>query len=168
MKKTWKEHLYDVSCSRITEKCIPILLIDLGLLSFVCMIAFLFLVECQLLSTFLYGMLFFLPIIGMELRTFFDAVKSYKKEMFLCNKIRNSLLANEAFLSSLLYWSLMTVFSLIVGIIFNPDTYSFRVTVVIGFFLILFLILVICKPISKYFKKKLVYVETENTNVKDN
>lgn len=138
MNRTWKERLYDVSCSRITEKYIPVLLIVLGLLSLVCMITFTFMVECQLLST------------------------------FLCNKIRNSLLANEAFLSSILYWPLMIIYILIVGIIFNPDTYSFRVTVCIGLFVTVLLILVICKPISKYFKKKLVYVETENTNVKYN
>ena len=168
MNKTWKERLYDVSRSQFVVRYIPGLLFGLALLSIVCCFLFGNLFNWMLLSTILYDMFYLLPIIGFGLQVLFDAVRSYNKATFCCNKIRNSLLANEWFIFLVLSWTLDIVLIVVANIIFGVDSYGFRVTTVIGVLLVVALSYVISKPFSKHFKKKIVYIENGNSNVKDN
>lgn len=161
MKKTWKERLYDVSCSRFAVRYIPTLPLGLALLSIVCCLVFGMLFDWMLLSTIFFYMFLFLPVIGLSLSALFDAVRSYNKETFCCNNIRTSLLADECFAANVLFCSFAIVFALVAYIILGDDSYGSRVTFV-GSFLIVGLSIVISKPISKHFKKKITYIENEN------
>ena len=168
MKKSWKESLYDVSCSRFVERNIPIFPIVLGLLSIVCCFIFGMVFDWMLLSTIFFYMFWIIPQLGIELWMLFNAVKSYKKETFLCNKIRNTLLANEGFMCNILIWTVAVAFILIASIIFNPEAPYFMAISFTGVIIILIFGIAISKPISEPFKRKIVYIENENTNVKDN
>ena len=168
MKKTWKERLYNVSCSKFAGKYIPTLPMGLALLSIVCCFGFGILFDWMLLSTILLYMFWILPVVGWFLLGLFEAVRSYNKETFCCNNIMTSLLANESFVGFVLYWPLGIVLILVANIVFVEDSYGFRVTSFGGCFLLAVFSIVISKPISKRFKKKIVYIENENSNVKDN
>ncbi|MBO5179993.1 MAG: hypothetical protein J6B87_06585 [Clostridia bacterium] len=168
MKKTWKERLYDVSCSRFVTRHIPSLLLGVALLSIICYFVFGILFDWIILPTIFLYMFYFLPIIGFGLNILFDAVKSYNKETFCCNKIRNSLLANDSFVCLVLGWTLIIACVLIANIIFGVDSYGFRVMSASGTFLVLALSFVINKSISNHFKRKIIYIENENSKVKDN
>ena len=166
MKKTWKDRLYDVSCSRFVARHIPGLPLGLGLLSIVCFFVFTALFESIVLSTIFYYMFYFLPIIGFALETFFGAVKNYNKETFCRNSIMNSLLANESFVIHALGWPLIIICVLVTYSIFKDDSYILPAH--IATFLVVLLSFVISKPISRRFKSKIIYIENENSNVKDN
>ena len=160
MKKTWKERLYDVSCSRFAVRHNPTLPLGLALLSIVCGVVFEMLFDWILLPMIFYYMFLFLPIVGWSLQVLFDAVRSYNKETFCCNNIRTSLLANEFLVIYVLFNSFAIVLALVAYIIFRDDSYGARVTFV-GSFLLLGLSIVISKPISKHFKKKIVHIEKD-------
>lgn len=168
MKKTWKERLYDVSSSQFAVRHIPTLPLGLALLSIVCCLVFGMLFDWMLLSTILLYMFWILPIIGWSLQALFDAVRSYNKETFCCNNIRTSLLADKWFVGYVLSWVVLIVLFVVTAMIFGDDSYIFRVTSTVGGVLVIVLSIVISNPISKHFKKKIVYIENENTNVKDN
>ena len=51
MKKTWKERLYDISCSRFVVRHIPTLPLGLALLSIVCFLVCAILFDGMLFST---------------------------------------------------------------------------------------------------------------------
>lgn len=161
MKKTWKERLYDISCSRFVVRHIPTLPLGLALLSIVCCLVFGILFDWMFLSTIFYSMFLFLPVIGFVLDMFFDAVRSYNKETFCYNNIRTSLLADEGIAVNVLFWVFLIVLVLIANVIFGDDSYSFRATSFVGGFIALVLSIVISKPISKHFKKKIVHIETD-------
>lgn len=165
MVKTWKERLYDISCNRFVEKYIPTLPLGLALLSIVCCFVFGMLFDLMLLSTIFYYMFLFLPIIGFALETLFNAVKNYNKETFCHNKIMNSLLANESFVLYALAWTLIIICVLATYSIFNEDAYILPAH--IATFLVVFISYVIRKPVSRHFKRKIIYIENENSNVKD-
>jgi len=156
MKKTWKEQLYDVSCSRFVVRHIPSLFLWLTLLSIIGVFVFAILFDCILLSTILYYMFWLLPIIGIGLHVLFDAVRSYNKEAFCRNNICNSLLANESFVFLALSWTLVIVLIVVASIIFGVDSYGFRVTTAIGGLLVVAFSYVISKPFSEHFKKNLL------------
>ncbi len=162
MKKTWKERLHDVSCSRFAVRHIPTLPLGLALLSIVCCFVFGMLFDWMLLSNILFYMFWLLPIIGWSLQALFDAVRSYNKETFCCNNIRTSLLADEWFVGYVLSWVVLIVLFVVTAMIFGDDSYIFRVTSAVGGVLVVGLCIVISKPISKHFKKKIVYIENEN------
>ena len=162
MKKTWKERLYNVSCSRFAVEHIPTLHMGLALLSIVCAFVFEILFECTLLSEILYNMFWILLIIGWSLRAFFYSVRSCNKETFCCNNTRKSLLADELFVGYVLSWVFFIVLVQVAMDIFGIDSYGFRVTFVIGCLLVVPLSNAISKPISKHFKKKIIYTENEN------
>lgn len=160
MKKTWKEQLYNVSCSRFAVRYIPTLPLGLALLSIVCSLVFGMLFDWMLLSTILVYMFWFLPIVGWSLQLLFDAVRSYNKETFCCNNIITSLLADESVVCWVLFYPFLIVLASVAYIIFRDDSYGTRVTFV-GSFLLFGLNIVISKPVSKHFKKKIVHIETD-------
>ena len=158
MKKTWKERLYDVSCSRFAVRYNPTLLLGLALVSIVCGLVFEMLFDWMLLPTILYYMFWFLPIIGWSLSALFDCVRSYNKETFCCNNIITSLLANESIVWWVLFWPFLIVLALVAYIIFGDDS-QVSGMIFLGSFLLSGLSIAISKPISKHFKKKIVHIE---------
>ena len=166
MKKTWKERLYDVSCSSFAEKHIPQLLIGLSLVCMiawlpVCMISAIFLFDCQLLVTILCILAVVLLIGGMGVGDLFDVVKTYNKETFLRNKIRNILLADQSLVTYISILSLMIVVNFVAAIVFKDNDRLFRVTTLGASIPVGFLALGISKLISNNFKKKIAHIEMD-------
>lgn len=166
MKKTWKERLYDVSSSSFVERYIPFLSIGLGITCIACSIVTLFLPVSVLVPAILLCLAVILPIAVKVIETIFEAVRSYSRETFLCNKVRHALFANEWIVSLVAAIILSPIFVVIVDSV--SYVYIQRASSIIGAWLAIAISVTINKPISKYFKKKLVYVENENANVKNN
>lgn len=168
MKKTWKERLYDISCSRFVTRYFPLLYPGLALLCFICVFISPFLSDSENLPVILLYSALILPLVGMGFEAIFNAVQKYNKETFLSNKIGNLLLANEWVASVCMYTLIMyPLFMLAIDIVFD-DAYILRVSNMIGGMLAAIFSIAISKPISKCFKNKLVYVEIENNTLKEN
>ncbi len=166
MKKSWKERLYDfsVSCSVEKKKNIPLIWITVGFICFVCSIVSFLLFKCVILLRILLYSSFILPILGMELMVVLVAIKSYNKETFLCNKVRNLLFANNLFVGTMLiFCPCITYFPISIAL-FPVDATRVTATV-IALFMLIFSI-VFSNPNYKHIKKKIVYVETDVNKLK--
>ena len=166
MENNWKERMYDISCSSFVVKYIPLIAIGLGLLCLICMIISLFLFDSVLLIATLSYLTVILPIAVKVFDTIFEAVRSYNKETFLCNKINHLLFANEWIVSLMFVVILSPIFMLIVDSIFNGSNIQ-RASNILGAMLSIVFGVAISKPISRHFKRKIIYIENENIEIQE-
>ncbi len=166
MKKSWKERLYDFKVSFRIGQDIPELLEIFGGGCFICSIVSFLVFKCEILSEITLVLFLISYILEAWLMAFWCAIESYNKETLLRNKVRNLLFANDSFADCVVFY-LGIICLLVNNAISLADT---RVNDLIVRILIVIVIasLIISKPISKHFKKKIVYVGADDNDVKVN